>query len=101
MPDLSIQFAFDASVPMPEVEATLRLALLAIESMHGEDRVRLETRASVDLSGRRCVIDIASEAGRTLALVFGGYVRREFGDEAVRMTRVATAGERSPVGADA
>jgi hypothetical protein len=36
------------------------------------------------------MIDAACEVGRTLALIFGGYARREFGDGAVRMERAGS-----------
>lgn len=84
----TVKFTFDRTVPMPDVEATLRLAILACESLHGEDRVRLETRIRTASTKRAVEIDSASDAGRTLALVFGGYVRREFGDDAVRVERL-------------
>lgn len=94
MSDSAITFLFSVPVSMPEVEATLHLARLAVESLHGEDRVAQETMASVDRASRTCVIDATREVGRTLALVFGGYVRREFGDDAVRMLRAPLASGR-------
>lgn len=84
-----VQFKFAGQVAMPEVEATLRLALLACESLHGEDRVQLETEVDCDQAARTCIVDHSTEPGRTLAAIFGGYVRREFGDHAVRISRVS------------
>jgi hypothetical protein len=81
----TVKFAFNDSVSMPEVEATLRLALLAAESLHGEDRLRLETRTKIDRARHACLVDTTTEVGRTLAAIFGGYVRREFGEEAVQI----------------
>jgi hypothetical protein len=97
----NVRFAFDASVPMTEVEATLRLALLAVESLHGEDRVRLDARVTLDRATRTCIINAASEVGRTLALVFGGYIRREFGDAAVNLVHAPVPGESAQAGAGA
>jgi hypothetical protein len=79
----TITFTFDGTVPMDEVQFTLRLALLAVESLHGEDRVMLDTGSRIDHSARTCTIDTTSDTGRTLAVVFGGFARREFGNEAV------------------
>jgi hypothetical protein len=87
----TVQFSFDASVPMAEVEATLRLALMAVESIHGEDRVRLEASFGIDRESRVCVIGSSTDAGRLLALVFGGFVRREFGEAAVRVAHLRVA----------
>lgn len=79
----TITFTFGTDVPMREVEFTLQLALLAVESLHGEDRVMLETANRIDHVTRTCAIDTTSDTGRTLAVVFGGFARREFGDDAV------------------
>jgi hypothetical protein len=78
----------DPLVPMDEVENTLRLARLAVESLHGEDRVAIETVATIDHASRSCLIDTTVDTGRALAVVFAGYVRREFGNAAVRVQRV-------------
>ncbi len=91
-------FEFNASVPIDEVAGTFDLALLAAESLHGTDRVSLEAIYRVDRANRTIEIDRCSDVGGTLALIFLGYARREFGDAAVRMKRVeaptaAAAGE--------
>jgi hypothetical protein len=78
-----VTFSFEAAVPMEDVRATLRLALLAAECLHGEDRVRLEAHVSIDPAQHTCSIETGFEVGRTLAILFGGYIRREFGDSAV------------------
>lgn len=80
----TIKFRFDKSVPMDDVDATLRLSMLGAESLHGEDRVRLETRTRLDRSSRTVLIDAFTEVGRSLTALFGGYIRREFGEAAVR-----------------
>jgi hypothetical protein len=87
MQDHPVRFVFARSVPMDEVEGTLQLARIATEILHGVDRVRLEARFSITRDTRTCVIDTSSEAGRTLALIFAGYVGREFGADAVKTTR--------------
>jgi len=79
----SIRFDFGCGVPMRDAEGTLRLALLAVESLVGADRVRLEAHFSIDREGRCIVIDTTAKPGRLLALVFSGYARREFGCNAV------------------
>lgn len=94
MDNSMVKFAFQNSVSMPEVEATLRLALLAVQSLHGEDRLRMEAHVNIDHARHTCLIDTAPEVGQTLAVIFAGYVRREFGEEAVRIER-----EAQPAGA--
>lgn len=84
----SIQLVFDTRVPMAEVEATLQLARLAAECIHGAERVRLEARCGLDELIRAVEIDVSGRVGRTLALIFGGFIRREFGHDAVRLNRM-------------
>lgn len=97
----TVTFVFKDSVPMPEVEATLRLAILAVESLHGEDRVRLDAKFNIDRAAHTCVIEAACEVGRALALIFARYVRREFGEEAVRMQRAGPPAKVKVAGATA
>ena len=92
-PARGIDLEFNRSVPMHEVEDTLQLALLAAESVHGAEQVALDDPASVDRRGQRVVIDTSTPPGHTTALVFLGYVRREFGSEVVRVKRFAAAAE--------
>jgi hypothetical protein len=94
-----ITFAFAPTVPVPEAEATLRLAVLAVESLHGADRVRLELHVRIDRAARRIVIDASTDPGRTLAAIFSGYIRREFGDDAVQMERAIPLTEERIIGA--
>ena len=79
-PQNQIRFVFGTHVSMDEVEGTLKLAQIATESLHGRGRVELEAPWDTDLRERSVLIDAMSDAGRTLALIFLGYVRREFGD---------------------
>ena len=82
-----VRLAFDPAVSMTEVVGTLELARLAAESIHGVERVVLEAAWSIDRDARTVAIDTTTRAGRTLALVFLGYVRREFGGRAVQVAR--------------
>ncbi len=82
-----VRSRFMKRVPIDEVAGTLRLACLAAESLHGADRVRLEARYDIDRGARTVAIDMSSEAGKTLAVVFSGYARREFGEGSFEMSR--------------
>jgi hypothetical protein len=82
-----IQVEFDPAVSMTDAEGTLRLAQLAAESLHGTARVELEACCDADRSARRVSIDTSTDVGRTLALVFLGYARCEFGADALRVHR--------------
>ncbi|RIK82084.1 MAG: hypothetical protein DCC67_07670 [Planctomycetota bacterium] len=76
---------------MREVEETLLLAVLAVESLFGESTVRLDASYSVDAPRRSCVIDGSTEVGRALSRVFTGFVTREFGGDAFGIRRGESA----------
>jgi hypothetical protein len=84
----SCRFEFTPDVPSHEVEGTFRLALLATETLFGTDRVAIDAVYRIDLDTRAIDVDRSNNVGGTLALVFLGYLRREFGPEAFRMKRV-------------
>lgn len=88
------RYSFEPSVEMAEVEASLLLALLATESLHGESQVRLEASHALDAEGRTCVIDAAGIVGRDLNRLFVGFMRREFGEESFRVERVDEGHDR-------
>lgn len=83
MDSTSTQIVFDRHVPLKDVEGTLRLAQLAAESLHGQNRVELEASCSIDRDRHKVAIQTMTDVGRTLAAVFLGYARREFGTEAM------------------
>jgi hypothetical protein len=82
-----VTFCFGDTTPLDEVRGTLDLALLAAESLHGPDRVRLEARTQIDPARLTCAIDASTEVGRTLSALFLGYARREFGEQLLRVSR--------------
>ena len=85
-----MRLSFAPGVSMHEVQDTLELARLAAESLHGSERVELELRLDVDVARRSVSIDTGTRAGRTIAMVFLGLVKREFGNEAVRVLGART-----------
>jgi hypothetical protein len=84
----SCHFTFDPAVPIDEVAATFELARFAAEALHGSERVALDAIYKVDADARTIEVDRSTSVGATLALVFLGYARREFGAESFRMRRV-------------
>lgn len=72
-------FHFGPSVDMRQVKMTLLLARLAAEILHGAECVELQTRTKFDVERRIVRVDTTHPVGRHLALVFCGFVRREFG----------------------
>jgi hypothetical protein len=76
---LAYQYHFRKDVPITDVLDTLDLAVIAVESIHGEARASLETSWSADAASRMVTIDATNEVGRTLNQVFVGFIRREYG----------------------
>ena len=82
------KYVFDLSIDITDVEASLLLALLAAESLHGEAQVRLDAAHFLDPAKRACVIDAGTPVGRDVNRLFIGFVRREFGEDAFRVERL-------------
>lgn len=89
-------FRFGNTALMTDVEATLQLAEIAAIGLHGEERVRFDAAPVVNRFQRTVTMNSTREAGQSLSLIFGAYVRREFGDDTVTMERCTTLarGER-------
>jgi hypothetical protein len=82
------RYTFDEAVPSDELEQTLLLSVLAVESLHGETRVRLDGRFCLRAKARECTIDAGTPVGRDLNRIFAGFVSREFGSTSFRVRRI-------------
>lgn len=82
------RYTFEAGVSMEDIEASLLLALLAAESLHGEAQVRLDAAHFLDPGKRACVIDAGTPVGRDVNRLFAGFITREFGEDAFQVERV-------------
>jgi hypothetical protein len=83
------RYTFSPGVAGDDVEATLLLAVLAAESLHGEADVRLDAAHAFDAARRVCALDASTAVGRDLCRLFTGFLRREFGDGNFRVERAA------------
>lgn len=81
------QYDFDASVPTEDVEATLVLALVGAESLHGECQVQLATPYLFDAAQRRCVVDASTPVGQDFNRLLMGFLRGEFDSGAFQVRR--------------
>jgi hypothetical protein len=88
MPKELYRYFFTADVPLEEIEASLLLAVLATESLHGESQVRLEVTHFLDTDRCGCVIDAGTAVGRDFNRLFVGFIRREFGEDTFQVERV-------------
>ena len=87
MQHLIFDYLFENSVDMPSVRDTLRLSMLATQSVFGHRRVLLEADFDMSSDDRGLWIEASTEVGQHLHQVFHGYAVSEFGQDAVRMTR--------------
>jgi hypothetical protein len=92
------RYTFPPEVSLEEVEASLLLAVWAVESLHGESQVRLDASHLIDSAKRACVIDAGTPVGRDLNRLFVGYIRREFAD-AFRVKHLAAVPKGEEVAA--
>ena len=88
MNQLVYRYVFGSDVPIEEAEATLLLAVLAAEGLHGEADVRLKGAHAFDPERRNCVIDAATAVGCDINRLFVSFIRHEFGAAAFQVERV-------------
>jgi len=81
------RYRFDNSIPSRDIEDTFMLALLAVESIYGYSRVRMESRFSLDRQNRTCTIHTSTKTGSDLASIFTGFATIEYGESAVKIDR--------------
>ena len=84
----AFRYSFAPSVPFEEVEASFVLAIMAVESLHGQTQVRLDAAHAADAAKRTCVIDASTPVGRDLNRLFIGFISREFGEDSFQVERV-------------
>jgi hypothetical protein len=89
------RYKFTAEVPLEEIEATVLLALFAVESLHGEAQVRLDAAHHLDREQRACVIDSTTPVGQDFNRLFTGFVSREFGADAFEVERLPETSTRA------
>lgn len=82
------RYKFGDDVSLEEVEATLVLTIMAVESLHGDAQVRLDARHFLDAPQRKCVIDTTSRVGQDFNILFAGFLLREFGPDSFQVERV-------------
>jgi len=82
------RYKFNSILPLEDIEASLLLAVLSAESLHGEAQVRLDAAHFFDRDRRACVIDASTVVGRDLNRLFAGFITREFGADSFKVDRV-------------
>ena len=88
MPQELYHYVLAPDVPIEEIEASLLLAVLGTESLHGESQVRMDAAHYFEPAKRTCVIDAGTPVGRDFNRLFVGFLRREFGEDSFQVERV-------------
>jgi hypothetical protein len=91
MDPIVYSYQFSDFVTNEDIESTLILAVMGIESLYGESLFRLDAVHELDKETRQCTIDATTDVGRALNRLFAGYLMREFPRDAFEV-------RRSPVG---
>lgn len=91
-------YVFSRESDPREVREALALAIAAVESLHGEARIRLDARYVCSGDVRTVVVDASTPVGQVLNQLFVGYARRELGPGAFRVDRVDRCPEPEQVG---
>ena len=85
------RYRFPSKIAIEDIESTFLLAIVGIESLHGEAQTRMDLSHTFDTTLRGCVIDASSLAGRNLARLFTGLLSREFGSDSFQVERIGAA----------
>jgi hypothetical protein len=86
------RFPFSEKTDLQEVEASLLLAVLAAECLHGRARVRLDVSFCLDQKKRSCIIAADTGLGRTISRIFTGFLCLEFGEKAFNVKLISNDG---------
>jgi hypothetical protein len=71
------QYTFAPQSRADEIESALVLAIMGIQSLHGETAARLSARHYFDKRRRELVIDDSSQIGHDLNRLFVGFIARD------------------------
>jgi hypothetical protein len=90
------RYTFAENVPAEEVEVTLLLALIGVESLYGEAQTRLDAAHAFNGAERTVTIDGTTAVGRDLNKLFAGYLATEFGAGSFTVRRVERFPQSNP-----
>ena len=90
------RYEFDDRIPADEIESTLLLAVIGVESLHSHAGVRLDARHIFDRERHTCVVDSDTPIGRAFNQLFTGYAAREFGEDAFQVRRIDHLPQAAP-----
>ena len=90
------RYTFNEKVPFSEIEESMLLATLAVESLHGRSSLRLDAAFTLDSEKRTAAVDACTDVGRDIARVFTCFVTKQFGEDLFKVERVIDDSKASP-----
>jgi len=87
----SYRFTFDRQVSLADVDATMKLSLIAAEGIHGEARLRVAIGYAIEPIHRALRLEGEAPAIDTVVQIFTAFATREFGSDAFSIVRVSVA----------
>ncbi|MBX3387191.1 MAG: hypothetical protein KF768_11520 [Phycisphaeraceae bacterium] len=84
------RYQFASGVDPLEAEATLQLAILAVEGLVGEARVRMDVSYLLDAPRSVIVVDGSTPTSDALVRIYTALITREFGAESFRVRRMTS-----------
>ena len=81
-------FRFDSEIPIADLEDILMLALVALNSLYGLTRLRLDCRLILDRKRRHLLIDGTTRVGYHLALILAGVADYLLDNDEFRVGRI-------------
>jgi hypothetical protein len=87
MSRIAYRYVFSSTIEFAPVIAFLESALVAVESVHGYTKLRLDARFRDDPEKRVVVIDATTRIGDELNRIFTGYIRRWCGESGFTVKR--------------
>ncbi|MEK6676407.1 MAG: hypothetical protein AABZ47_12225 [Planctomycetota bacterium] len=90
-------YTFSPSVRFRDAEDTLMLSVMAVESLFGDARVRLDASYRLDPL-RSITVDGGTEVGSAVVKVFTRLLTREFGEDSFRVRRAEAVAARNAEG---
>ncbi len=96
MHQLNYQYLFSSEIDIDEVECTIVVSVIALQSLHGATQVRLDLTHYLDREIRQMRVDASTAIGRDFNCIFAGLLLQEFGEAAFRVERIATPLSESP-----
>jgi len=91
-----IRYRFHERVPPEDVEASLVLAILTVETIHTPDELRESGGHAFDASTRTLVMSAEEPAALALNQIFHRLLEREFGRAAFEVELVDATGNQFP-----